>query len=190
MPAAFEERWETFSDAWPDRLEAELADRDVDTTAWHLNSHKRDWGSIFKHSWWHRQDDLAPLAERDGTNDVRVMFVHRLEANREAALREHTLIRYYRNAGANDQAFIEAFNDGFDAAKSDIRGALPQTAELTGKWRNLIEARYDIPVDEHEDFFEASVAALADVVVDCALGNQELVGIVDELYDEVLEFYR
>lgn len=186
---AFEERWEVFGDEWPELLEAALDETELDLSSWYFLAYNNDWGNIFRHGWWRRISDREPISDRDVSNDARISFIHRLEGNRTVALGDRTLLFYFRNAGANEQRFIETFNENFSAAEADIQAALPKTAEITGERRNLIEAEYDIRVDEHDDFFDAYIAALRDAVVDHIVENEQLVSILDQVYDESVSIY-
>ena len=187
---AFETRWETFAEEWPDLLNRALEEQGIDTEAWHFRAHSKDWGQLYKHGWWRRCSDLTPITDRDVGNDARVQLLHRLEGNREAILGEHTLHFYFRNAGSNEKEFIEEFNVNFDRFKDDIAATLPEAAELTAQRRNLIEATYEIPVDEYDDFFEAYIVALAEAFVDHAAENQELIELIDRIYEDSIEIYR
>lgn len=65
---------------------------------------------------------------------------------------------------------------------------MPESAELTGQRRNLIEATYDIRIEGHDDFFEAYVAALERGYLDLLAGSPELIQIVDEVYEEAIGY--
>ncbi len=148
---------------------------------------------IFKHGWWRPTDNLTDiLHERpDDRNDARIGFHHRLENDREQALRDNTLTLYFRNMGANDQEFIDAVNDHFDAQADTIEDNLPDTASITGNNRNLISAEYDIAPDEYDNFFAAYIAALEQGFTDLVIENPELVVILDDIYtDAVAEVYK
>ncbi len=188
--AAFEDRWEAFAENWPNRLRQALENDGIDTTGWHFRAHNIDWGHIFKHGWWRRQSDLESISDRDVGNDARVQLIHRLEGNREAALGDRTLYFYFRNAGSNDQTFIEAFDENFTNAETEIQNQLPDASELTGEKRNLIEAEYDIRVDENNDFFEAYIEALKRAFIDHVTENDELVAELDSVYEDAIEIYR
>ncbi|MFC7116629.1 hypothetical protein ACFQH2_19810 [Natronoarchaeum sp. GCM10025703] len=147
---------------------------------------------IFKHGWWRHTDDLSDvLHERpDNRNDARIGFHHRLENDREQALRDNTLTLYFRNMGANDQPFIDAVSDHFDAQADAIEATLPDTASLTGNKRNMISAEYDITPDKYDDFFAAYIAALEEGFTDLVVNNPKLIAILDDIYtDAVAEVY-
>jgi hypothetical protein len=211
VTATFEDQWETFSHNWPSRLADRLvtADRGSIRTEndyhvrfrcsndsvgdWWFRSTSSDWGMIFKHGWWRPTDNLTDiLHERpDDRNDARIGFHHRLENNLEQALRDNTLTLYFRNMGANDQEFIDAVNDHFDAQADTIEDNLPDTASITGNNRNLISAEYDIAPDEYDNFFAAYIAALEQGFTDLVTENPELVAILDDIYtDAVAEVYK
>jgi hypothetical protein len=147
---------------------------------------------IFKHGWWRHTDDLTDIlhGRPDGRNDARIGFHHRLENDREKAIQDKTLTLYFRNMGANEQSFINAVYEHFDAQADAIDAALPETASRTGNKRNMISAEYDIIPDEHDNLFTAYVAALERGFSELIIKNQELVKILDDIYtDAVAEVY-
>ena len=206
VTATFENQWETFSHNWPARLSDRLETADQGSIRsetdyhvrfdcasdavgdWWFRATSSDWGMIFKHGWWRSTDDLTDvLHERpDNRNDARIGFHHRLENDREQALRDNTLTLYFRNMGANDQSFIDAVADHFDTRADDIETALPEAASLTGNKRNLIAAEYDIAPDEHDDFFAAYATALQRGFAELVGENTELITILDNTYTEAV----
>ncbi len=205
----FDERWEGFTDEWGRRL-AETLEKDgvgsyseieedvigfvegVDSIEWRFRSSSSDWGMIFKDGWWRHTDDLRILNGRpDDRNDVRIGFHHRLGRNRENALRDNELLFYFRNMGANDQEYRDTFKQEFYSREDKIVDQLPESAEITGNKRNIIKSGYDIHVDAHDDFFEAYTDALYRAFVDHVTENPELIGLIDEVYEDALdEAYR
>lgn len=120
-------------------------------------------------------------------------FYHRLEANRDLAIGEHTLDLTFRNMGANDDAFIAAFNEEVRARLDEIEPHLPAAAELatvTDTRRNLFAATYDIRPDEHEDFFEAYLAALQRGFEELVIDNDALIEQIDDAFEAALDLYR
>ncbi|MDX1745807.1 MAG: PD-(D/E)XK nuclease family protein [Halobacteriales archaeon] len=184
---AFEARWEEFTERWPARLRDELAVDGVTVDDWTFQTHRKDWGSLFRDGWWRRQSDREVISDRIDRPSLRVMFTHRLAHHREDALGDDTLIFYFRNAGANDQTFIDAFNDRFDERAPAIEACLPDRAVLTGQRRNLIRAEYHIDRDDHDDFFAAYIGALERAFRDHAIENEALVRIITEVYEAALE---
>ena len=210
VTATFEDQWETFAHRWPTRLADRLESTGHGTVLsetdhhvrfrssadavgdWWFRSTSSDWGMLFKHGWWRHTDDLTDIRHErpDDHNDARIGFHHRLENDRDRAIGENTLTLYFRNMGANDQPFIDAVSDRFEARAEAIDAALPESASRTGNKRNLIAATYDIDPDDHEDFFTAYVAALEDGFSDLVLGNSELIAVLDDIYtDAVADIY-
>lgn len=187
VSTAFESRWEEFTERWPTRLRDELAADGVTVDDWTFQTHRGDWGSLFRDGWWRRQSDHEVISDRIDRPSLRVMFTHRLAHHREDALGDDTLIFYFRNAGANDQTFIDAFNDRFDERAPAIEACLPDRAALTGQRRNLTRAEYYIDREDHEDFFAAYIGALERAFRDHAIENEELVRIITKVYAEALE---
>jgi len=211
VTATFEDKWEMFSHNWPSRLSDRLVTTDQGLIRsesdyhvlfecsndavgdWWFRSTSSDWGMIFKHGWWRNSDDLSDvLHERpDNRNDARIGFHHRLENDREQALQDNTLTLYFRNMGANDQQFINAVNDRFDAQADAIEAVLPETASLTGTSRDLISAEYNITPDDYDDFFAAYIAALEEGFTDFVAENPKLIAILDDIYtDAVAKAYN
>lgn len=163
-----------------------------EAVGWTFRAWDSDWGHVFKDGWWRSKDDFreAIVARDDDYEDVRVSFIHRLERNRDLAVGDRTLKFYFRNCGSNDKEFRERFNEAFDDRREEVERALPESAELTGKKRNRIEATYDIRTADHDDFFEAYVGALKRAFVDHAAVNDELTRLIDDAYDEALAVYE
>jgi len=210
VTATFEDQWETFSHNWPTRLANRLTsaghgsiqseddyhvrfERPNDIVGdWWFRSTSSDWGMIFKHGWWRHTDDLTDVRHDrpDDHNDARIGFHHRLDNDREKAIRDRTLTLYFRNIGANDQSFIDAVCERFETQSDAIDAALPETASRTGNKRNLISAEYDIVPEEHDDFFTAYVTALERGVRDLIVENPELITLLDDIYtDAVADVY-
>ena len=208
---AFDVQWETFTDDWHQLLATELAhEYDVTTSdlgegvlgldvttnserteSWRLLTRRSDWGMIFREGWWRHTDDLRPVTRRpDDRSDVRIGFHHRLDRNRDLAIGDHELRVYFRDMGANDQAFIDAFTRQFRNRRDEIAACLPPAAELTGNRRNLIQATYDIRPEGPDDFFEAYVSALATAFEDLVIENPDLIDLLTEIYDSETEMYR
>ena len=200
----FDERWGEFTDEWGRRLGNELEtdghgshseiEADVigfeerDGTEWRFRSSSSDWGMVFKHGWWKHTDDLRKLNGRpDDNDDMRIGFHHRLGRNRDKAIRDRELVFYFRCMGANDQELIDVFNRKFYSRENEIDDRLPETAEITGKTRDMTKAVYDIRVNEHDDIFEAYTEALQRAFVEHVVENEELVSLLDETYDAAVE---
>ncbi|WP_255170075.1 PD-(D/E)XK nuclease family protein [Natrononativus amylolyticus] len=205
----FDDRWNSFTNEWGALLGEALArdeygsysNFDEDLTAvelnvddeafhtWKFRTGSSDWGTIFKDGWWRHTDDLAGeiYARPDDRNDVRIGFHHRLKRNRDLAVGEGILKFYFRNMGANDQAFIDAFNDEFSGRQEAIEQALPPATSVTGNKRDMLVATYDIETDAHDDFFEAYIAALEQAFVEHVVANEQLLMLLDSAYRDALE---
>lgn len=205
----FDSRWEDFTDEWGNRLGealeqdglASYSDFDEDLTAvelqfetdgrrgWKFRTSSSDWGMLFKDGWWRHTNELDGeiYGRPDDRDDVRIGFHHRLEQNRDLAVGERTLKVYFRNMGANDQEFIDAFTDAFSAWRSEIAELLPAAAELTGNKRNMVVATYDIDAESHEDFFDAYVMALKTAFNDLVVDNERLISVIDDVYSESID---
>jgi hypothetical protein len=127
VTATFENQWESFSHNWPTRLANQLisaghgsiqSEDDYQVQfecpsdvvgSWWFRATSSDWGMIFKQGWWRHTDDLTNTlrGRPDDRNDARIGFHHRLENDREKAIRDRTLTLYFRNMGANDQSFTQ-----------------------------------------------------------------------------------
>lgn len=186
----FDDRWTEFAAEWPARLADRLAAAGIPPDGWHFDTYRSDWGHLFRDGWWRAQRTLESIDDRIDGSELRVSFVHRLRANQDEAIRDETLVLVFRNAGANDQAFIDAFTRNFENRREEIERLLPEAAEVTGNKRNLIEARYDIPVAGSDDFFDAYLAALQQGFVDLALENEPFVETLTDAYEDSIAIYR
>lgn len=107
----FEDRWETFTTEWGGLLRERLEADGIYTDEWVFRDNQPDWAHIFKEGWWRKINGLEPIRDRaDDHNDVRISLIHRLEANRELAIGERTLMLNFRNCGSNDREFRDRFN--------------------------------------------------------------------------------
>lgn len=98
---------------------------------------------------------------------------NRLGQNRDRAVRDEKLTFYFRNMGANDQDFIDAFNDEFYRHQTRVEQTLPAASSVTGNKRNMIEAAYDIETDAYDEFFEDYVVALEQAFVEHVVENEQ-----------------
>lgn len=207
----FDAQWEAFTDEWgrllgeelergevatytelnEDVIAVELTGEDAPREGWRFRTSSSDWGMLFREGWWRHIDDLTPLDGRpDDRNDVRIGFHHRLGRNRDQAIGENELRVYFRNMGANEQVFIDAFSAEVRNRREELTASLPATAEFTGHKRNMIEATYDIQRTGADDFFDAYISALATAFRELVVENPEVVGHLTEAYDSALEMYR
>lgn len=207
----FDAQWAAFADDWRRRLAERLSTehdatyveasdevievtfprRDSSQESWRFLTRQADWGMLFKEGWWRHTEDLTPIDRRpDDRNDARIGYHHRLDHNRDRAIGDNELRVYFRNMGANDQGFIDAFVEEFESRRGEIASCLPAAAELTGTKRNMIQATYDIQPEGADDFFAAYVSALAVAFRELVVENPELVDLLTEAYDAAAEMYR
>jgi len=163
-----------------------LSNEDSDLWIFQAKNHK--WGRLFKEGWWKRTENLDRIYARpNDKNDARIGFYHRLKGNRENAIADRELIFYFRNMGANDQEFRDAFEEEFYEREESVADVLPKTSKITGNKSNVIEAVYNIHVDTHDDFFEAYVAALKRAFEDHVVENERLVSLIDDAYEDAID---
>ena len=192
---AFDSRWDEFTEEWWSRLLQTIDTEEIKST-WDSTEGTDDWAYLFKHGWWRNQDTLDPIQGDDEDETVRIGFLHRLDHHRELAVGERTLKFQFRNCPPNrhltneQTTFRDAFYENFEGRRREIRDALPDAAELTGNMHNQIEVTYDIPVDTHDDFFEAYVAALRQAFIEHAIENEELISEIDSIHQESLENFE
>lgn len=204
----FDEQWEQFTDAWGTRLGEMLEQERLGTysevtenvvsvqlqppamndSIWKFRTGSSDWGMIFKDGWWRHTDDFESLNARpDDRNDVRIGFHHRLGRNRDLAIGEQTLNLYFRNMGANDQVFRDAFANNLYDRRDELAGHLPPTIDVTGNKRNMLVATYDIDTEEYDDFFSAYIGALQEAFLGYVVEGKEGIALIDEVYQDSLQ---
>lgn len=88
--------------------------------------------------------------------------------------------------GANDQAFIDAFAETFYNRRDEIAARLPQTTDITGNKRDMLEATYEIQPIAHENFFKAYTAALTQAFIDHNIQNNDIITIIDDAYRDAI----
>jgi hypothetical protein len=206
LEAAFEEEWSEFEETWGTRLAqplngAELLDDpDVpdeyaavelematgERRQWTFRQGTSDWAWLFPRAWWRKVDEDRPVSDAIKPN-ARVGFLHRLERNREDAVRDQTLVVYVRNAPSGHENFYNGFADRFSNTQSEISDAIKGTNfTITGNKSNVLRAEYEIGVDRHDDFFEAYLDALVRAVKEGVLSNPELIETIDRLYETTI----
>lgn len=185
----FEKRWSRFADdGWIERLRNSLEDAGHSLDDWYFSTSGNDWGRSFTHGWHTHIETGEPLSGRaPNYNDARIMFHHRLERDRDDAIRDRQLKFKFRNCGSNDKEFRNAFNEVFNRHRDDIEDLLPANTRLTGQKRNKFIATYDIHTDGNTGFFDGYVDALHRAMVDLGLENTPLIELLDELFAEAFE---
>ncbi|QKG94388.1 PD-(D/E)XK nuclease family protein (plasmid) [Halorubrum salinarum] len=212
VQAAFDDAWESYATTWGrdvaqllvdtedgvQRLEGEnypevrVSRPDGDDERWIFRANGGDWQHLFKYGWYKHETSFEDLADRaDGSNDLRIGFYHRMERNRDLATRDYKLKFSFRNMGSNPTAFRDIYADQFYNHRGEFEELLADTEGLlTGNKLTLIEATYDIPVDSHEDYFDAYTAALREAFVDLVCTAPELIELMGETFEDAVAEYR
>lgn len=209
VTAAFESEWSDLVGDWgrrlagaldsarlvedPDGLPAthesdvmiELPDGEDRRRYWLCRQASGDWAWLFPTDWWRHGERDEPVYRNDGPN-TRVGFLHRPAADRDTVLGDRDLTFYLRNAPSGNEDFYPAFARRFNSDEG-VADALPDRTERRGRKSNVLEATYDIDVEEHGDLFTAYVAALATAVDEHVVSNHELVGRIDDIYRRTRE---
>jgi len=153
---------------------------------WLFRAWNSDWGILSKEDWWTQIDRLEPIYERED-NQAWIGFHHRPWKNRDRAIADRDLMLQLHNMSNSDQRFRDAFNQEFYTQEDEINEALPRVAETTGNKGDMTKAAYDIRVDEHDGIFEAYVEALERAFMQHVAENEELVRLLDRVYDDAIE---
>jgi hypothetical protein len=66
---------------------------------------------------------------------------------------------------------------------------VPSAVEYPATRGNTVTATYDIPVQDHDDFFEAYIAALNEGFLDLAVRNSRFIELIEESFEESLTVY-
>ena len=205
---AFEDEWDDFVATWGRRLATtlddtalvegpegvppvpdedvmlELPDGDGRRRYWLCRQGSGKWAWFFPTPWWTDLESGRPVYHNEKPN-ARVGFLHRPEFDRQSVLGEHELTLYVRNAPSGNDEFYPRFAERFNADEG-IGDALPDRAERPGRKSNVVEATYDIHVDDHDSLFDAYIAALGTAIEDHILSNHALIERIDRIYDETL----
>jgi hypothetical protein len=205
--AAFERNWEAFQDDWGERLvetldaaevrdapelggahiAIELPESPRGPERWIFRQGQSDWAGLIKEGWWRRKEDGSVVHRiEESSDEYRLSVCHRLSQNRELAIRDSVLELQWWHGTANGDEFMYTFKDILYPKLEAAGDTVPGTVEMTGRRGNPLNARYDIPVSDHGDFFDAYVAALRDAFLEIVI-DSDLIGLVDEAYEETLE---
>lgn len=209
VQSAFERQWETFTDDWGLRLARkldsgelveipELSDNHVavelttptnESARW-IFRQGSSWAGIAKEQWRRRTDDRSVIhSARDDEAYAQITLYHRLEKNRQKAIRDGVLELTLWHGNSSDEELLKQVNERLDD-KIEARGyVLPATVSMTGRSGSILSASYDIPIADCDDFFEAYTVALKHAFVDLAVENHELIALIDESFEESLEEY-
>jgi hypothetical protein len=204
---AFEAQWEKFADNWGTQLVEHMEIgkpvefstlrgcdvavgvglTDENNERWVFRQGDSDWAGLYKSGWWLHKDDFSPIhTQSDDKNDVRIAFYHRLKKNREQAIKDRTLeLKLYHGTG-NGTEFTQAFQDNLTANIEASSAMIPSAVTLAGRRVAPLTASYDIPAGEHEDFFDAYIAALTGAFYDLVIDNREIIEVIDKTFEESL----
>lgn len=207
---AYEDRWDWFANNWGSLLaktmdSAELIEipalRDTDIAVeltqpatedetWIFTHSDSDWASFYKEGWFRHKDNLSNIYTPDqNRDDIWVLFCHRLEKNREKAIKDNLLqIRLINGIGNSDE-FNDKFRQKFITKVENSNNEMSSSVNVPGTRSSPLTATYNIPVREYDDFFEAYVAALDDAFYDLVIENGQIITLIDEAYEESLEVF-
>jgi hypothetical protein len=207
---SFERQWQALTDTWGERLASQLglepitdrealsdADVAVEVTPepgtreqWHFQQ-GTDWGGITRHSWRRDKQDFSPAYRgADDGETYRIAFYHRLSQNRAQAIEDHTLELQLWHGTDTPNEFMYSFRDRLQAALDERDTEYPSGLTITGSRGKPLTVTYPIPVDEHGDFFEAYVAALADAFEDLVMTRRGIVTAITEAFEDSIEEVR
>jgi hypothetical protein len=207
---AFENQWDDFTDNWGLRLARELdgveiveiqdlsdnhvgieLNPDSEESARWIFRQGSSWAGIAKEQWRRRRtgDYAVIYGAPDDDNYAHITLYHRLEKNRKKAIQDGILELTLWHGNSSDNEFYKLVNDRVSKKIDEREYELPPTVELTNRTGNVLTATYNIPIAEHDDFFDAYTAGLGDAFVDLAAENSELITIITEAFEESLDEY-
>ena len=208
---SFENRWSDFVDSWGLELAQSLETVEIvevpdlpdsivvvdceiqpdEDERWMFFQGNSEWAGIRKHSWGRAKADLSTIYRSvDDREDIRITLYHRPDLNRDLAIQDHTLeLQLWHGTGHGDE-FMTTFRDRLRSKVEETDTTLPSTVSVKGSRGNPLTVRYDIPVGEHEDFFDAYVAALATAFHDLVIDHRDFVTVIDESFEEALDIFR
>lgn len=208
---AFEIEWENFEGNWgrllaqnliggemveiPDlsdsHVATELENPSGEPERWIFRQNS-SWAGIAKESWRRRTDtDDYPIiySGRDDDNYAHITLYHRLEKNRELAIKDRTLKLKLWHGTSSKDAFYEAVDDRVSALLEEQDYELPPNISLTGGTGSILTATYDIPESDNGEFFEAYVSGLTTAFTNLIVDNHQLIRIIDRAFDESFSVY-
>ncbi len=209
VTSAFETKWDDLINNWGRRLATtldaarlvedpegvpsvpeedvllELPDGEDRYRYWLCRQANGKWSWLFPIDWWTHLERDEPVYRNENPNAC-VGFLHRPAFDRETVLENHELTFYLRNAPSGNDDFYPGFAQRFNT-DDEILAALPDRTDRRGRKSNVLEATYEIDLEEHGDLFTAYVAALATAVDEHIVSNHDLIGRINELYQETRE---
>ncbi|RQG95564.1 PD-(D/E)XK nuclease family protein [Natrarchaeobius oligotrophus] len=210
VQGAFENQWDDFTDNWGLRLARDLNNVEIveipdlsdnhvgielhpdseDSARWVFRQGS-SWAGIAKEQWRRRRTDDHPViyGAPDDDNYAHITLYHRLEKNRKKAIQDGILELTLWHGNSSDDQFYKLVNERVSNKIDEREYELPPTVDLTSRTGNILTATYNIPIAEHDDFFDAYTAGLGGAFVDLAIENSELITIIDEAFIEALAEY-
>jgi len=205
---AFDNQWDDFGDSWGVRLAHSLDSAEVvevpDLSDSHVaidlatesNGSTRwvfrhgGWDGIAKAQWRRCMDDLSVVyTRRDSDNYANIDFCHRIEHNREQAIRDNILELTLWHGTNSDSEFQEMVNQRVRDKIENRQDSFPPTMELTDRTGSVLTLSYNIYAAKHDDFFDAYTAALREALLDLSIEYTYLVDVIDEAFNESLNAY-
>lgn len=208
---SFESRWDDFVDNWGLQLAQSLGMSEIieipdppdnvvvvdceirpdEDERWVFLQGNSDWAGIRKHSWARDKADLSNVYHSvEDREDARITIYHRPELNRDLAIQEQTLELQLWHGTGNGDEFMDTFRDTLRSNIESTDSTLSSTISVKGSRGNPLTAKYDIPAGQHDDFFDAYVAALNTAFQDLVIDHRDVVRIIDETFEESLEMFR
>lgn len=208
---AFENQWDNFFDKWGIQLAQALDNAEIielpdapesfvvvdcemqsgEEQRWAFIQGNSKWAGIRKHGWKCARADLSKIyGSAEGQEDIRITLYHRPEQNRNLAIQEKTLELQLWHGTGHPEGFNEEVRDSIHSKIESGDYTIPSTVSTRGSAGNPLTASYDIPVGEHEDFFDAYVAALNAAFQDLVIDHPDFVKIIDESFSDELESLR
>ncbi|WP_165874938.1 PD-(D/E)XK nuclease family protein [Natrarchaeobius oligotrophus] len=209
VQSAFENQWDAFADNWGLRLARELDGVEIveipdlpdnhiaieldpdsdDRTRW-IFRQGSSWAGIAKEQWRRRTDEGSVIyTKRDDDNYAHITLYHRLEKNRQKAIKDGVLELTLWHGTSSDTEFHKMVKERVRNKIAERDYELPPAVSLAGGSGSVFSATYNIPITEHDDFFDAYTAALGDAFVDLSVENPEIITIIDESFDESMTAY-
>jgi hypothetical protein len=208
----FDREWSAYSERWGRDMQESLdhnrvspaadtedghpavtVDREGgDSERWILRDSGGDWQHVFKHGWRQREESSEILEARaEDRNDLRIGFYHRMEDNRETAIRDQELRFNFRCMGSNPTEFTDIYKRRFEEQQSEIDQLLESTkAVTTGNKLTLVRGTYPFNSSKQVSLFEAYTTALNEAFTELVVENPELIQLFGELFENSISEYR
>jgi len=210
VQSAFENQWNDFIDNWGLRLVQaldcaeiveipDLSDTHVaieqetqtgESTRW-IFRQGHSWAGIAKERWRRQRSGEQGIiyGSLDDDDYAHITLYHRLEKNREKAIRDGVLELTLWHGNSTDDQFYKLVNERVSNKIDEREYELPTNINLTGRTESILTATHNLPVTKHDNFFDAYTVSLRDALIDLTGDNRELTTIITESFEESLEEY-